>query len=118
MEKITMTKQMEMSREAFGEVVKTMEVAGFEYRGRTEKGFLFSDEKDHFVTVSVTAHKWESETAEGYDGYGMLEQYEEKQLEKAEKAKEKEILKSKKIAEKEKAKKAKLKKEEEKESAE
>lgn len=106
-EKITMTKQMELSREKFGAVVVAMEVEGFEYRGRTEKGFLFSDEQDHFVTVSVTAHKWETETAEGYDGLGMLEQYEEKQLEKAEKEKEKKALKEKKIAEKEKKKKEK-----------
>ena len=106
-EKVTMTKQMEKSRELFGAVVQTMEVEGFEYRGRTEKGFLFSDESDHFVTVTVTAHKWETETAEGYDGYGMLEQYEEKQKEKEEKAKEKEMLKAKKIAEKEKKKRVK-----------
>lgn len=96
----TMTAQMAESRAAFNEVVKGLEVAGFEFRGVTEKGMLFSDEQDHFVTVSVTAHKWESETAEGYDGYGMLEQYEQKQLEKAEKTKEKEALKAKKIAEK------------------
>ena len=112
MEKVSMVKEMEKSRVAFGSVVVAMEVQGFEYRGRTEKGFLFSDEQDHFVTVSVTAHKWESPTAEGYDGLGMLEQYEEKQVEKVEKGKEKEILKAKKIAEKEKAKAAKLKKEE------
>lgn len=102
MEKLTMTKQMEKSREAFAAVVKVMEVEGFEYRGKTEKGYLFSDEQDHFVTVSVTAHKWETETAEGYDGLGMLEQYEEKQVEKANKEAEKQLLKAKKIAEKEK----------------
>lgn len=96
----TMTAQMAESRAAFNAVVKSMEVEGFELRGQTEKGLLFSDANDHFVTVSVTAHKWETETTEGYDGYGMLEQYEEKQLEKAEKLKEKEALKAKKVAEK------------------
>lgn len=100
----TMTVLMNESREAFGAVVQGMEVAGFEYRGRTEKGFLFSDELDHFVTVGVTAHKWESETAVGFDGLGMLEQYEEKQIAKAETAREKAELKAKKIAEKEKKK--------------
>lgn len=102
MEKLTMTKEMAQSRELFGEVAKKLEVEGFEYRGRTEKGFLFSDEQDHFVTVSVTVHKWETETLEGYDGYGMLEQYEEKLVEKANKDAEKQLLKAKKIAEKEK----------------
>ena len=96
----TMTVQMAESRAAFNAVVKSMEVEGFELRGQTEKGLLFSDANDHFVTVSVTAHKWETETTEGFDGLGMLEQYEEKQLEKAEKLKEKEALKAKKIAEK------------------
>lgn len=98
----TMTVQMAESREKFGAVVQAMEVAGFEYRGRVEKGFLFSDEQDHFVTVSVTAHKWETETAEGFDGLGALEQYQDKQAEKAEKEAEKAALKAKKIAEKEK----------------
>ena len=107
----TMTQFMAESREAFGAVVTAMEVQGFEYRGKTEKGFLFSDEMDHFVTVSVTAHKWETDTTEGFDGLGMLEQYQDKQREKAEKKAEAEALKAKKVAEKEKLKVAKATKE-------
>lgn len=100
MEKLTMTQEMNKSRELFAAQVMQLEISGFEYRGRTEKGYLFSDEQDHFVTVSVTAHKWETETAEGYDGLGMLDEYETKQLEKAKKNTEKELLKAKKTAEK------------------
>ena len=97
----TMTVIMNESREAFGKVVEVMAVDGFEFLGKTEKGFLFSDSNEHFVTVSVTAHKWETETQPAYDGIGMLEQYQDKQKEKVTKKAEAEALKAKKIAEKE-----------------
>jgi len=105
----TMTQVMAESRTAFVAVVKSMEVQGWEYKGVTEKGLIFSDAEDHFVTVSVTAHKWETDTTEAYDGLGMLEQYEDKQRDKVAKKAEAEVTKAKKVAEKEKAKAAKVK---------
>ena len=56
------------------------------------------ERNDRFVTIKVEIPKGSREDGEGYDGYGLAQQYAEHCAEQAEKAKKAEADKQKKIA--------------------